>query len=185
MVDLEGMINLKISATAQGCDTELMARAARLMNMNERAKEEVEIVKQDMIRTATFYSQEHSLLTSYVEKLKCKPSTVYTRGCLNLLFHRLILCEFTLADCTKAFSPSFLTHTQQVSPYHTSTLFKVTMEPPLHFMMKTWFLVQYNPRVSQIAQTLTLTLMTDLFFTMILCNMFIGLLSLAFTVINI
>lgn len=105
VVDLEGMINLEISATAQGCDAELMARAARLMNMNERAKEEVEIVKQDMIRTATFYSQEHSLLTSYVEKLKCKPSTVYTRGCLTLLFHRLVLCEFTLAGCTKAFSP--------------------------------------------------------------------------------
>ena len=99
------MVNLEISATAKGFDTELIARAARLIHINERAQEEVVKVKQDMIRTATFYSQEHSLLNKYIDKLKCNISSAFTRGCLNLLFHRLVLCEFTLADCAKAFSP--------------------------------------------------------------------------------
>ena len=127
------MVNLEISATAKGFDTELMARAARLIHINERAQEVVK-VKQDMIRTATFYSQEHSLLNKYIEKLKCNISSAYTRGCLNLLFHWLVLCEFTLADCAKAFSP----HTQRAS--HCHTLFKVMMELQLHPMKKAYVL---------------------------------------------
>ena len=92
VVDLQGMVNLEISAKAKGLDTEQKVRAVWLHHMNEGAKEEVEKVKCDMMRTAEFYSREHSFLNKYSEKLKRGPSTTYTRGCLNLLFHHLVLC---------------------------------------------------------------------------------------------
>lgn len=104
--DLEGMANLELSShSTVSVDTALLNRAVRILHMNHRAQEEIRMVKEDMKRTAEFYAAEHSLLHSHLDRIRSGIQSVYNKGCLNLLSHRLVQCEFTLTHCAKAFVP--------------------------------------------------------------------------------
>ena len=106
IVDLEEMANLELSShSTVSVDTALLNRAVRILHMNHRAQEEIEMVKEDMKRTAEFYAAEHSLLHSHLDRICSGVQNVYNKGCLNLLSYRLIQCEFTLTHCAKAFVP--------------------------------------------------------------------------------
>ena len=77
--------------------TELSAKIVRAFGMKRRA-DEVEILREEISRILDFYTREHSLLEQHIDD--CINSTdspsCFKRGCLNLLYRRLLSCEVTL-----------------------------------------------------------------------------------------
>ena len=85
--------------------TEVLAKIVRAHDMKRRASEEVEILKKEMSRVVEFYSKEHSLLKQHTDCLNTTDSlSVFQQGCLNLLYHRLLLCEKILVHLSSLFS---------------------------------------------------------------------------------
>lgn len=103
---MEGIEHSTQAGATLDCDTPLLIRAVRVLQMKQRAEEEIEIVKEDMKRSADFHTAEHSLLCSHLNEMRSKTPTSYHKGCINLLCHRLLQCEITL----NLYSKTFYTH---------------------------------------------------------------------------
>ena len=95
-------LSTRVGVTA---DTALLNKADRAFQMKQRAQEEIEIVKEDMKRSANFYTAEHSLLLAHLKRILSAPQTTYSKGCTNLLSHHLLQCEITLTLFSKMFQP--------------------------------------------------------------------------------
>ena len=86
-------------------DISLLNNAVRMLQMKKRAQEEIEMVKEDMKRSVNFSVAEHSLLQAHLKRIRGGAETKYIRGCINLLYHRLLQCEITLSLYSKTFQP--------------------------------------------------------------------------------
>lgn len=94
-----------MSSETASAPTEILAKIVRAHDMKSRASEEVEILKKEMSRVVEFYSKEHSLLMQHIDCLNTTDSLpVFQQGCLNLLYHRLLLCEKILVHLSSLFS---------------------------------------------------------------------------------
>ena len=71
--------------------------------MKKRAQEEIEMVKEEMKRSADFYVREHSLLHAHLSRIRGDTQSRYAKGCINLLHHRILHCEITLSIFSKTF----------------------------------------------------------------------------------
>ena len=83
----------------------VLNRAVRALQLKQRAQEEIEIVKEDMKRSANFYTTEHALLHAHLNEIHNGAQTRYNKGCMNLLCHGLLQCEITLAHFSTMFQP--------------------------------------------------------------------------------
>ena len=88
-VDMEELVRVELSTDA-GTTVEIavLNRAVRALQLKQRAQEEIEIVKEDMRRSANFYTTEHALLHAHLNEI-----------------HRLLQCEITLAHFSTMFQP--------------------------------------------------------------------------------
>ena len=108
VIDSEGLLAVDLGAlpgsTIEDC---LLTRGIRAYHMKRRAEEETAIAVNDNMRCAAqIYSVEHSQIQSHIDRLKVV-RTQYINGCLNLLNHRLFLCDCTLKLYSQTFSPYF------------------------------------------------------------------------------
>ena len=77
------------------------------LNLKARAEEEIELLKEEMSSTIEFYKAEHITLVEHIEACSIQlrmSESLYTKGCINLLKHRLLLCELMLQKAEQAFS---------------------------------------------------------------------------------
>ena len=103
---MEGILSVDLSTrVGVTADAALLNKAVRALQMKQRAQEEIEMVKEDMKRSANFYTAEHSLLLAHLKIILSGPQTTYSKGCTNLLSHRLLQCEITLTLFSKMFQP--------------------------------------------------------------------------------
>ena len=103
--DCEGVELRTQGGVAVDCDMPLLNSAVRTLQMKRRAQEEIEMVKEDMKRSADFYVAEHSLLHTHLSRIRGDAQTRYIKGCINLLCHRLLQCEIMLSTYSKTFQP--------------------------------------------------------------------------------
>ena len=86
-------------------DVALLNSAVRTLQMRQRAEEEIRDVKEDMRRSADFYTAEYHLIHAHLSRIGSGSQSRYSKGCLNLLCHRLFKCEITLTLYSKMFHP--------------------------------------------------------------------------------
>ena len=104
VVDMEELVRVELSTNVCATvDIALLNRAVRALQLKQRAQEEIEIVKEDMRRSADFYTAEYMLLHAHLNEIRSRAQTRYNKGCMNLLCHRLLHCEITLAHFSKIF----------------------------------------------------------------------------------
>ena len=105
LADCEGIELSTQGGEAVDRDISILNNAVRMLQMKKRAQEEIEMVKEDMKRSVDFSVAEHSLLQTHLKRIHGDEQTKYTRGCLNLLCHRILQCEITLSVFSKSFPP--------------------------------------------------------------------------------
>ena len=103
--DCEGVELRTQGGVAVDCDMPLLNSAVQTLQMKRRAQEEVEMVKEDMKRSADFYVAEHSLLHTHLSRIRGDAQTRYIKGCINLLCHCLLQCEIMLSTYSKTLQP--------------------------------------------------------------------------------
>jgi len=97
VLDLEQIVNVELSTNIEvPADMASPTKAVRVLQMKQRAQEEVYILKEDMRRCINFHTAEHSLLRVCLNRIHGDVQITYSRCCLNLLYHRLLQCEIAL-----------------------------------------------------------------------------------------
>ena len=103
VLHLEQIVNVELSTNVGvPADMASLTKTVRVLRMKQRAQE-VEILKEDMRRCIHFHTAEHSLLRVHLNRIHGDVQTTYSKGCLNLLYHRLLQCEIALNHYSKVF----------------------------------------------------------------------------------
>lgn len=107
--NFEQLTSLEVSTLV--CNTtfipiDTQIKVMRALNMKQRAIEEQKMIKNEMATVVYSYKHEHSLLKKYIQDSVQSQATLtqFQRGCLSLLYNRLLFCESFLINLSNAFS---------------------------------------------------------------------------------